>query len=166
MTTEAALRRTKPPSPVRWSGRPGDYSARLLSHQSRCKVNRQTILARGNVGACFIYQSGIVGEGVLVRADNHSIRKPPVARPSETARFELFLEATRGVAIALVSFRQRKRRQPGLAADGPEFVGRPQLVGASRAIGPRCPTLQSSSRRSTGISFQMVVWPSGKTVSL
>src|SRR5690606_30420650 len=35
----------------------------------------------------------------------------------------------RGVAIALVSSRERKRRQPGFAADGPELVGRPQLVG-------------------------------------
>ena len=40
----------------------------------------------------------------------------------------LLLEPTRGVTIALVSSRERKRRQPGLAADDPELVGRPQLV--------------------------------------
>ena len=40
----------------------------------------------------------------------------------------LLLKATRGVTIAVVSSRERKRRQPGLAADGPEFVGWPQLV--------------------------------------
>src|SRR5690606_26231989 len=41
----------------------------------------------------------------------------------------LLLEAARGVAVALVSSFERKRRQPGFAADGPELVGRPQLVG-------------------------------------
>jgi hypothetical protein len=40
----------------------------------------------------------------------------------------LLLEATRGVTIALVSSRERKRRQPGLATDDPAFVGRHQLV--------------------------------------
>jgi len=51
-----------------------------------------------------------------------------VTEPSRHS-FNLLLKAARGVTIALVSFRERKRRQPGLAADGPEFVGRRQLVG-------------------------------------
>src|SRR6266496_2909959 len=38
------------------------------------------------------------------------------------------LKATRGVTIALVSSRERKRRQPGLATDDPAFVGWHQLV--------------------------------------
>src|SRR5688572_18642320 len=41
---------------------------------------------------------------------------------------DLLLRATRGVSIAVVSSRERKRRQPGLATDDPAFVGRPQLV--------------------------------------
>lgn len=41
----------------------------------------------------------------------------------------LLLKAARGVTIALVSSCERKRRQPGLATDGPEFVGWHQLVG-------------------------------------
>jgi hypothetical protein len=41
---------------------------------------------------------------------------------------DLFLKATRGVAIALVSSGERKRRQPGLATDDPAFVGWRQLV--------------------------------------
>ena len=39
-----------------------------------------------------------------------------------------FLEATRGLTIAVVSPRKRKRWQPGLATDGPEFVRWLQLV--------------------------------------
>src|ERR1700730_16681387 len=41
---------------------------------------------------------------------------------------DLLLKATLGVAIAVVSSRERKRRQPGLATDDPAFVGRHQLV--------------------------------------
>src|SRR5213079_670092 len=41
---------------------------------------------------------------------------------------DLLLRATRGVTIALVSSRERKRRQPGLATDDPAFVGWHQLV--------------------------------------
>src|SRR5687767_4925046 len=41
---------------------------------------------------------------------------------------DLLLRAARGVTIAVVSSRERKRRQPGLATDDPEFVGWPQLV--------------------------------------
>ena len=38
-------------------------------------------------------------------------------------------EPSGSIAIALVSPRERKRRQPGFAAAGPAFVGWPQLVG-------------------------------------
>src|SRR5260370_6382374 len=41
---------------------------------------------------------------------------------------DLLLEATRGVTITVVSSRERKRRQPGLATDDPAFVGWHQLV--------------------------------------
>ena len=40
----------------------------------------------------------------------------------------LLVESTCGVAIALISRRERKRRQPGLATDNPAFVRRHQLV--------------------------------------
>src|SRR5438874_4970126 len=40
----------------------------------------------------------------------------------------LLLKATLGVTIAVVSSRERKRRQPGLATDDPAFVGWHQLV--------------------------------------
>ena len=43
-------------------------------------------------------------------------------------RRQLLLEATAGVAIAVVSSRERKRRQPGLATDGPDLVSWPQLI--------------------------------------
>src|SRR5690348_12197857 len=49
------------------------------------------------------------------------------ARPS--SRGHLRLMATRGVTIAVVSPRQRKWRQPGLATDDPAFVSWHQLVG-------------------------------------
>src|SRR5262245_8922019 len=49
------------------------------------------------------------------------------AAPSHRA-CDLLLEATCGVTIALVSSRERKRRQPGLATDDPAFVGWHQLV--------------------------------------
>src|SRR5579875_2524718 len=45
------------------------------------------------------------------------------------------LEASRGITIALVSPCQWKRRQPGLTADDPAFVGRHQLIG--RVHGPQ-----------------------------
>ena len=50
-----------------------------------------------------------------------------VTAPSHRSR-HLLLEATRGVTIAVVSSRERKRRQPGLATDDPAFVGWHQLV--------------------------------------
>src|SRR5437763_6596768 len=46
----------------------------------------------------------------------------------DRSRSHLLLRATRGVTIALVSSRERKRRQPGLATDDPAFVGWHQLV--------------------------------------
>src|SRR5512140_3024171 len=49
-------------------------------------------------------------------------------RRSVRAIFSL-LEAMGGVAIAVVSSRQWKRRQPGFATDDPGLVGRRQLVG-------------------------------------
>src|SRR5690606_6751828 len=55
---------------------------------------------------------------------------PRSARPKERESLgHLFLETGGGVAIVLVSSRERKRRQPGLAAHSPEFVGRLHLVG-------------------------------------
>src|ERR1700693_4015258 len=50
-----------------------------------------------------------------------------VTAPSHRS-WHLLLKATRGVTIALVSSRERKRRQPGLATDDPAFVGWHQLV--------------------------------------
>src|SRR3954452_2935964 len=41
----------------------------------------------------------------------------------------LLLKAARGIAVALVSSGERKRRQPGFATDDPAFVGWHQLVG-------------------------------------
>jgi hypothetical protein len=41
---------------------------------------------------------------------------------------DLLLKATRGLTIAVVSSRERKWWQPGLATDDPAFVGRHQLV--------------------------------------
>src|SRR3546814_11243530 len=46
-----------------------------------------------------------------------------------TAVVRLSLGATRGFTVSFVSPRERERRQPGFATDGPEFVGRNQLVG-------------------------------------
>src|SRR3546814_18028516 len=47
-------------------------------------------------------------------------------KPGRAAR--LFLGAARGVTIAVIPSGEWKRRQPGLATDGPEFVGWFQLV--------------------------------------
>ncbi len=47
---------------------------------------------------------------------------------SAGATIDSLLKTTRGGAIAIVASRERKRRQPRLATDGPEFVGWPQLV--------------------------------------
>ncbi len=50
------------------------------------------------------------------------------ALPNCAGVIDLLLKATRGVTIAVVSSRERKRRQPGLATDDPAFVGWHQLV--------------------------------------
>ncbi len=47
-----------------------------------------------------------------------------LSQPSRALR----LGAAGGVAIARVTFRDRKGGQPGFATNGPEFVGRSQLV--------------------------------------
>lgn len=46
-----------------------------------------------------------------------------------TRLFGLVLVTPRAFAIALVTMRQRKRRQPGFAAHGPQFVGGLEPVG-------------------------------------
>tara|TARA_R100001244_G_scaffold64627_3_gene53463 strand:- start:7109 stop:7627 length:519 start_codon:yes stop_codon:yes gene_type:complete len=51
----------------------------------------------------------------------------PSLHRADTADW-LLLNAPRGVTIARVSSRERKRRQPGFAPHGPEFVGGYQLV--------------------------------------
>ncbi len=53
-------------------------------------------------------------------------RRTPGPSPRVCKRFNF--KATRGVTIAVVSSRERKRRQPGLATDDPAFVGWHQLV--------------------------------------
>jgi hypothetical protein len=45
------------------------------------------------------------------------------------ARKELLLEAGGRIAIALISSPQREWREPGLAPNGPQFIGRHELVG-------------------------------------
>ena len=62
----------------------------------------------------------------LTQKLRHTYRSPRKA-PSHRS-CHLLLKATRGVTIALVSSRERKRRQPGLATDDPAFVGWHQLV--------------------------------------
>src|SRR5256886_12164428 len=65
----------------------------------------------------------------------------------------LLLKATRRVTIALVSSRERKRRQPGLATDDPAFVGWHQLVGGIQGsevhfdlIGGACENRRAAAR--------------------
>jgi hypothetical protein len=72
--------------------------------------------------------------GQRTALDGHPAAQLPV-RPSRylvTAPShrpgDLLLKATRGVTIAIISSLERKRRQPGLATDGPAFVGWHQLV--------------------------------------
>src|SRR5258706_3185204 len=52
----------------------------------------------------------------------------PIRQTPSHRSCDLLLQATGGVTIALVSSRERKRRQPRLAADDPAFVGWLQLV--------------------------------------
>src|SRR4030095_4059631 len=68
----------------------------------------------------------------MSRAGCHECQKAPIAPKGEgqalTRSCDLLFKATRGVTIALVSSRERKRRQPGLTTDDPAFVGWHQLV--------------------------------------
>ncbi len=63
---------------------------------------------------------------------------------------DLLLKATPGVTIAVVSSRERKRRQPGLATDDPAFAVFPQdavtIDGETRDYAGRffCPRCGSS----------------------
>ncbi len=77
--------------------------------------------------------------GFFVRCHKtHKVVWRPGRRPKKRSRHlvtapshrscDLLLKATRGVTIAVVSSRERKRRQPGLATDDPAFVGWHQLV--------------------------------------
>src|SRR5450631_3800470 len=65
-------------------------------------------------------------------AEPLSINQVPMACHIATAAShrssELLLKAKGGIAIAVVSSRHRKRRQPGFATGDPELVGWPQLV--------------------------------------
>lgn len=62
---------------------------------------------------------------VFQTRNRHSPHNAPGAAPAVS--HILFLITT--LRIALVSSRERKRRQPGLAPDGPALVGRHQLAG-------------------------------------
>ena len=53
----------------------------------------------------------------------------PVAEPPCINPCGLFLEAVCSAPVAVISFHERKRRQPGFAAGRPEFVGWYQLGG-------------------------------------
>ena len=64
--------------------------------------------------------------GVSTR--DSSLRQLSLVTAPSHRSCDLLLKATRGVTIALVSSRERKRRQPGLATDDPAFVGWHQLV--------------------------------------
>src|SRR3546814_16754400 len=57
------------------------------------------------------------------------IRRPPRSTRTDTLFPYTTLFRSRGVTITVVSSLERKRRQPGLATDGPELVGWHQLVG-------------------------------------
>src|SRR3546814_20270003 len=65
------------------------------------------------MGCAFCHGSGRLGS---------TVRQP-------TSFVRLSLGATRDFKVSFVSPRERERRQPGFATDGPAFVGRNQLVG-------------------------------------
>src|SRR5207237_3960679 len=73
-----------------------------------------------------------LGEGAvlehLLRDLDQGIKLGRLVTAPSHRSCHLPLKATRGVTIALVSSRERKRRQPGLATDDPAFVGWHQLV--------------------------------------
>jgi len=66
------------------------------------------------------------------RRSTRCAQRMPIAPRSSSLRDCAFrdgaFKATRGVAIALVSSREREHRQPGLAADDPVFVGWRELI--------------------------------------
>src|SRR5437764_1312755 len=70
---------------------------------------------------------GFCGPSPGARFDKKVLPGPEDDRERHQAD-HLLLKATRGFTIALVSSRERKRRQPGLATDDPAFVGGHQLV--------------------------------------
>jgi hypothetical protein len=74
----------------------------------------QKLISPEKIGRGFIELGRFVGRADA--ADEGDVGSP------------LLLEATGGVTIALVSSRERKWRQPGLATDDPAFVGWHQLV--------------------------------------
>lgn len=63
-----------------------------------------------------------------VRAVERGLHLGHLATAPSRHSCDLLLKASRGVTIAVISARQRKRRQPGLATDDPAFVGWHQLV--------------------------------------
>src|SRR5262245_21929889 len=67
-------------------------------------------------------------DGRVRRRRSAKLRGAPAVLGAFAASRGLLLEATRRVAIAVVTPRDGKRRQPRLATDGPELVSWPQLV--------------------------------------
>ena len=67
----------------------------------------------------------LVGKPLVLVATEEEVR---ITNGLHVFACDLLLKATRGVTIAVVSSRERKRRQPGLATDDPAFVGWHQLV--------------------------------------
>jgi len=70
----------------------------------------------------------MIARGFLLEVQAQALIGRGVTAPSHRS-CDLFLEATAGVTIALVSSLERKRRQPGFTTDDPAFVGWHQLVG-------------------------------------
>ena len=83
-------------------------------------ANCRALLVRGS-----ILFEGVVLEHLVRDVEQGIHLCHRVTAPSHRSCY-LLLKATRGVTIAVVSSRERKRRQPGLATDDPAFVGRHQ----------------------------------------
>src|SRR6185295_7532059 len=79
-----------------------------MSHQAK---------ARRQSGACASEAAGT--DGVMASSGD---------RRHACSSYYLLLKATRGVTISLISSRERKRRQPGLATNDPAFVRWHQLI--------------------------------------
>src|SRR5690606_3034647 len=132
-----AMRRARPGPPV------GNSLARLLprrSHEvdtSRAVSWRPGVAAsapgmaraRVRAGCPDRGRSGSrpTGHGDPPNTAQRSSHRVQVARACPFAG--LSLGPTRGFPVTLVSPRQPERRQPGFATDGPQLVGRHQLVG-------------------------------------